>query len=319
MNKHFKKILSYAAGVAFIIFLLLLPEILIQSTFKSVNLAVKIKREVTTKKTGQPPIAAIEPIEKVGFFHFLPGTTDYYLEALDNDFSAQAPSSTGKSLRPEDQVIADAKSAGAGIISFADSNYKTINDYNLALAKMAKQNNFHTTLSFDSCLDLQTLKNILPFLDAVKIEIDDAENNFCPPNSSTDFSDLQAKIRVVNAAGKHLEIIDQLSAANSTSTEIYNLVKAISDSSGTSTIIRFYAADNENSTSTTAAIIAAREQALRAGLKYVYTGGFDYPQGESTYCADGTVALSREEDFLLQNNLKNGKCTDGTVIPGIWK
>jgi hypothetical protein len=318
IHKNLKKILGYILGILFIIFLLLLPTILIQSTVKTVDLAVKIKRDVAKKKTGQPPIAAIEPIEKVGFFHFLPGATAYYLAAVENDFSARPASSTGKSLRPQAQVIADAKSAGALIISFADSNLKIINDYNLALAKAAKQNNFRATLSDDSCLDLSTLKNILPFLDAVEINLNDTENNYCPLNSASDLQALQVKIRAVNAAGKHWEIIDVLNSS-STTEEINNLLTTVSASADQNAIIHFITADDNPGTSTTAVIIAAREQALRAGFKYIYTGGFDYPQGESTYCADGTTALSRQENYLLQNSLTAGKCADGTAVPGLWK
>jgi pyruvate formate lyase activating enzyme len=318
LNKNLKKIIGYFLGILFIIFLLLLPTILIESTVKSVNLAVKIKREVTQKKTGQPPIAAIEPIEKVGFFHFLPGATAYYLAAVENDFSARPASSTGKSLRPINQVIADAQSAGAKIISLADSNLKIINDYNLALAKAAKENNFRTALSDDSCLDLQTLKNILPYLDAVEINLNDAENNYCPLNSASDLPALQAKISAINASGKHWEVIDILNSS-STTEEINNLLTAVSASADQNAVIHFITADDNPSASTTAVIIAAREQALRAGFKYIYTGGFDYPQGESTYCANGSVALSREDDYLLQNNLTNGKCADEMAVPGVWK
>jgi pyruvate formate lyase activating enzyme len=319
MNKHFKKIIGYVLGILFIIFLIFLPTILIQSTVKSVNLAVKLKNDVTKKKTGQPPIASIEPIEKVGFFHFLPGMTDYYLEAIDLDLGTQTASSAGEYLRPENQVIADAKSAGANIISLASSDLKNINDYNLSLAKLARQNNFHTTLSFNSCLDLQTLKNILPSLDAVKIDIDDSENGYCAPNSNNNLSALQAEIKAVKAANVHLEIFSQLDYSNSTTSKINDFINLVSGSLGDNAIIHFIAADGATDASTTTSIIAAREQALRAGFKYVYTGGFDYPQGESTYCADGTAALSRQDDFLLQDNLTAGKCADGTAIPGVWK
>jgi hypothetical protein len=318
MNKHFKKILGYVLGILFIVFLCFLPTILIQSTVKSVDLAVKIKNDVTKKKTGQPPIAAIEPIEKVGFFHFLPGKTDYYLEAVENDLGARMTSSTGKYLRPQNQVIADAQSAGATIISLADSNLKTINDYNLTLAKLAKQNRFRTTLSDDSCLDLQTLKNILPYLDAVAINVNDSENNYCPLNAPSDLSALQSKITAIKASGVHLEIFNSLNSS-STTEEINQFITAVNESAGQDAIIHFSPASDITDASTTNIIIAAREQALRAGLKHVYSNGIDYPLGENTYCADGTIALSRQDDYLLQNNLTNGKCADGTTIPGIWK
>ena len=38
----------------------------------------------------------------------------------------------------------------------------------------------------------------------------------------------------------------------------------------------------------------ARQMALDAGLKYVYTGNFYDPTGSTTYCNDGTAAIVRE-------------------------
>jgi hypothetical protein len=318
MNKRVKKIFSYVLGILFIIFLILLPTILIQSTVRSVNLAVKIKNDVVKKRNGQPPIATIEPIEKVGFYHFLPGAKAYYLESADTELGSPKPGSSVKNLRPKEQVIAETKSAGAEIISLADSNSIAINAYNLNLAKLIKQNNLHTTLTHEYCLDLSTLKNILPSIDAVKIEFGNTENNYCPLTGKIDFSSVGAEIQAVKAAGKHLELVNQLNSS-STTAEINQFIKIVSDSAGQDAIIHFSDSDDIADASTTAVIIAAREQALRAGFKYVYSGGFDYPQGENTYCADGTIALARQEDFLLQNNLNSGKCADGTAIPGVWK
>ncbi|MDD4901900.1 MAG: hypothetical protein PHE24_02075 [Patescibacteria group bacterium] len=323
MNKNFKKILSISLGILFLIFLILLPQILIQSTVKSVNLAVKLKNDVTRKKIGQPPIATIEPIEKVGFYHFLPGAKTYYLGSIDQDLNCPSCSaktgSAGTTLRPEEQVITEAENTGAEIISLADSDFQNTNDYNFNLARLAKQNGFHTTLSYDGCLDLTTLKNILPFLDAVKIEIGNRENNYCAKISGSELSASEAKIQAIKASGVHLEIVDYLNLASSTTMEINKFITAISDSAGKDSIIHFSSNDGAAAASTTPMIIAAREQALRAGFKYVYIGGFDYPLGENTYCADGTVALNRQDDYLLKNNLVDGKCADDTAIPGIWK
>jgi len=41
------------------------------------------------------------------------------------------------------------------------------------------------------------------------------------------------------------------------------------------------------------------EQALRAGFKYIYTAVLIIRKAKSTYCANGSVALSREDDYLL--------------------
>ncbi len=317
MKVNFKKILSISAGILFLAFLILLPEILIQSTVKSVNLAVKLKNDVTRKKTGQPPIATIEPIEKVGFYHFLPGATAYNLDTTDIDLTPP-PNGGAPAVRAKEQVIADAKSAGANIISLADSDSTATNDYNFNLAKAAKQNGFRTTLNYNDCLDFPTLKNILPYLDAVEIEIGETGDNYCATSTGAALAALKGLLPVVKNSGVELEISDQIDQTTGSTTQINEFDTTVGDAAGKNTIIHFVSGDLPDAT-TSQIIIAAREQALRDGFKYVYTGGFDDPLGENTYCADGTVALSRQEDYLLTNNLVNGKCADGTAIPGVWK
>jgi pyruvate formate lyase activating enzyme len=323
MNKQLKKILSIAGGILFVAFLILLPQILIQSTVKSVDLAVKLKNDVTRKKTSQPPIAVIEPIEKVGFYHFLPGAKTYYLEAIDEEMSCASCTpeiaASGKTLRPKEQVIADAESSGANIISLSDSNSAAVNSYNLSLIELAKKNNFRTTLYHDACQNLATFKKILTYADAAEINLGDTENNDCAKTSGSELSAAQAEIQAVSLAGKHLEISYELNPTNSTTTEINSFLNMLNNTAGQGAIIHFTSADGLADATTSQIIIAARDQALRAGFKYVYTGGFSNPQGENTYCADGTIALSRQDDYLLQNNLNDGKCADGTAIPGIWK
>jgi pyruvate formate lyase activating enzyme len=268
-------------------------------------------------------MATIEPIEKVGFFHFLPGAKAYYLESIDQNIACPScppeTAAAAKILRPIDQVIVEAKNSGARIISLAASSNPAINDYNFNLAKLAEQNNFRVTLLYGSCLETPALKNILPYLDAVEIKTGDMENNFCAKNYESADSAWREKIQAVKAVSVHLEISGHLTAASSSLAEINKFIAAVKDSAGNEAIIHFLPANNLADASLTNIIIAAREQALRAGLKYVYTGGFDYPSGESTYCADGTIALERQNDFLLRNNLTDGRCADGTVIPGVWK
>jgi hypothetical protein len=317
MNKHLKKTLSIAGGIIFIIFLAFLPTILLQGTVKSFNLAVKIKKDVTQKNTRQPPIATIEPIEKVGLFHFLAGTKTYYLKTDDENFDFTQKTSSSKTyLRPQEQVLNDAKNATANIISLVDSNSTTANDYNLEIAKAAKQNNFRVVMVYGSCLDLATLKKILPYTDAVLIKFGGQTEDYCPEGKTTSsLLSLQEKIKAVKTTGKHWEVADKIYSSSNATIETNSFLNAVISSGGIDSEIHFYTDENEATTSA----IAAREQSLCGGLKYTYTSGFDYQQGESTYCADGSFALSRQSNYLLQNNLIDGKCADGTTIPGVWK
>jgi pyruvate formate lyase activating enzyme len=56
----------------------------------------------------------------------------------------------------------------------------------------------------------------------------------------------------------------------------------------------------------------------RKHLDYVYTGNLS---GESnTICPEcGKAVIKREGFDVLENNLKNGKCSCGHRIAGVWK
>ena len=43
-------------------------------------------------------------------------------------------------------------------------------------------------------------------------------------------------------------------------------------------------------------------------------------KGELTYCPEsGEIAIERKAYFIISNNLKNGQCSTGEQIPGIWE
>lgn len=63
----------------------------------------------------------------------------------------------------------------------------------------------------------------------------------------------------------------------------------------------------------------ARQQALAAGLRYVYTGNIHDPEGQSTYCAGcGTLLIERDWYLLGRWNLDPaGRCRAcGVTLPG---
>jgi pyruvate formate lyase activating enzyme len=64
----------------------------------------------------------------------------------------------------------------------------------------------------------------------------------------------------------------------------------------------------------------ARKIALKAGLKYVYTGNIDDDEGSTTFCPKCKKAVIKRKDlFVLENNIKNGRCRFCRAeIAGVW-
>jgi pyruvate formate lyase activating enzyme len=66
--------------------------------------------------------------------------------------------------------------------------------------------------------------------------------------------------------------------------------------------------------------VDARKLAIKAGLKYVYTGNIDDPAGSTTYCPNCKKPLILRSGFsILGNNLEKGRCKFcKEKIKGIW-
>jgi AmmeMemoRadiSam system radical SAM enzyme len=68
-------------------------------------------------------------------------------------------------------------------------------------------------------------------------------------------------------------------------------------------------------------LIRAREQAIKAGLKYVYAGNTHDTKAGSTYCPKCKECLIERDWYdILAYNMKGNKCGNcGTVIPGLFE
>ena len=64
----------------------------------------------------------------------------------------------------------------------------------------------------------------------------------------------------------------------------------------------------------------AREIALEAGLKYVYTGNVHDPEGQTTYCPGcGARVISRDWHSVTSINMQGNSCGKcGTKIDGVF-
>lgn len=318
MNKNLKKTISIILGILFLILLALVPTILIETTGESVKLGVNLKNKIENFNKQPAPIATIEPIEKEIFFHFRPGEKTYFLEALEQD--RECASCQEKANRPLPvKIIPEIAASGAVIFSTTCSDSLATCLYAQKLAQAAKENKLSTTLSYDGCLSAETLKNIAPSFDAVKIEFGNLQNGYCQKTTETAMTAAMKNIKIVAGANKHLEVSYLLNSTNSGDEEINNFLTALQKNAGAKAIIHFSAALNETQPASINDLKRARDLAISAGFKYAYTGGINSPDTESTYCADGSIALARQNYFLIKNNLKDGACSDGTTIPGIWK
>lgn len=113
---------------------------------------------------------------------------------------------------------------------------------------------------------------------------------------------------------------------NDSSAEIDHLCRWYADSLGPDVPLHFTAfhpdykmADVPRTPAET--LQRAREQARRAGLRYVYTGNVFDADGQSTYCPGcGRLVIERDWHALGEWNLEDGSCRFcGTPIAGVFE
>jgi pyruvate formate lyase activating enzyme len=59
---------------------------------------------------------------------------------------------------------------------------------------------------------------------------------------------------------------------------------------------------------------------LGAGLNYVYTGNIIDDEGSTTFCPKCRKAVITRQGYrIVKNLLKDGKCSCGEKIAGVWE
>ena len=284
---------------------------------------------------GKPVTIHVDPIEKKPLFHFLPGANAFSLATVGCNLSCSfcqnwniSQAKPGDFNIPDhspEEVVRAAKESGAQVIAFTYSEPIVFYEYVIDISRLAKDAGLKTVMISGGYINREPLLNLLPYLDGIKIDLKSFSDEFYKKLTNGRLEPVLNTIKTIADSGKHLEIVYLvIPGENDSEEEIAAMTKWLVENAGPDTILHFsrfhpdYKMLNRPPTPE-ATIKRAREQALAAGLKYVYTGNMPYPEGESTFCADGSIAIKRQGYFIKENRLNDGRCEDGTIIPGVWE
>jgi len=284
---------------------------------------------------GKPVTVHVDPIEKKPLFHFLPGANAYSLATVGCNLSCQhcqnwdISQAFPEDVKPYDktpeEIVEEALAAKAEVIAFTYSEPIVFYEYMLDIAKIARENNLKTVMISGGYINKEPLLNLLPYLDGIKIDLKAFSEDFYLKITNGNLQPVLDTIKTIYQSGKHLEIVYLIiPGENDSDEEITAMSQWLKENVGEDAIVHFsrfhpqYKMTNKPPTPLET-IKHARDLAIKAGLKYVYTGNIEYSQGETTYCPDDSIAIQRKGYFILKNALTNGKCADGTKIPGVWE
>jgi pyruvate formate lyase activating enzyme len=286
---------------------------------------------------GRSVTQHVDPIEKKPFYHFLPGakvysfaTTGCNLSCLycqNWDIAQRFPDDVqSRSLLPE-QAVEEAKSSGSDMIAFTYNEPIVWYEYMLDTAMLAKKEGLKTVMVSNGYINPQPLEKLLPYLDAVKIDLKGFNNDYYMKYVGGKLEPVLNTLKIIKDSGVHLEIVTLLvTGKNDSRQEIEKQCDWIYENLGSDIPVHFsryhptYKLSNLAPTPEET-VKKARQICLDRGLKYVYTGNISDLEGSTTFCPDNQQPLIVRKGYFISENKINGKglseiCSE--PIYGVW-
>lgn len=287
---------------------------------------------------GKVSTVNVDPIEKKPFYHFLPGSKAYSLATTGCNLDCQYCQNWDIAHRqPEDvqshqmtpqKVVDEALKSGAEVIAFTYNEPVVWYEFMLDIAKLAKEKGLKTMIVTSGYIDQEPLKSLLPYLDAVKIDFKSINQQTYQDLIKGNLQPVLDSIKTVHQSGKWLELVHLVVPGWTDNLgEIRQLCQWIEDNLGQDVplhLSRFYPNYKLLNLPPTPekTLKDARKICLDLGLKYVYTGNIDDPEGNTTYCPDNHQPVIKRRGYFIEEQLvdDSGKAPNcSTKIPGVWK
>jgi pyruvate formate lyase activating enzyme len=172
----------------------------------------------------------------------------------------------------------------------------------------------------------QPLRDVLPLLDAVKVDLKSFRDRFYIEQIRGKLEPVLKALEIVRGSGVWLEIVVLLiPTLNDSESEVRDLARWVKENLGTEVPLHFtrfhptYRLTNLPPTPV-ATLERAWAVAREVGLHYVYLGNVPGHPAENTVCPGcGEVLIRRIGFRIRENNLSEGRCHRcRRVIPGVW-
>ncbi len=278
----------------------------------------------------------VDPVEKKPFFHVLPGSRAFSLATpgcnlrclfcQNWEISQAFPWEVSTRATAPEDVVEAALASGCASIAFTYTEPTIFYEYMLDIARLARPRGLKTLVVSAGYIQPGPLKELLPFIDAYKIDFKAFDPDFYTRLTGGSRDPVLDAMKTIHASGVWLEIVNLLvTDQNDGEDQVRALARWVKDNLGPDVPLhfsRFHPMHKLSNLPPTpiARVVRAREIALEEGLHYVYTGNIPFAPGDSTYSPQtGEKLIERQGYFVVTNHLVDGLAPDGERIPGIWK
>ncbi len=269
---------------------------------------------------GQAASVGIDPIEKKPLYHVFPGSNIISLGPnacnLNCDFCQNWQISQDTVPTQEitvDQLAEIADRDGSIGVSYTYSEPLMWYEFLRDSAKAVHDKGLITTVVTNGYINEQPLRDILPLIDAMNVDLKSIEPKFYRKMCGGNLEDVQRTIRIAYQEGCHVEITHLVvTGHNDTAEKIDRLSGWIAsiDPDIPLHISRYFPHYKYNAPPTSSSFLEKAYKIARKRLNFVYVGNIHISGASDTVCPDcGNVAIERQGYCTTIRNMENGRCT----------
>lgn len=292
---------------------------------------VRVNQEgiLYTKNYQQISSAAMDPVEKKPLYHFYPGQVIFSIGTVGCNFRclfcqnweiAQSEVPT-RSLSPQ-EVVEYAREAHSIGIAYTYNEPTIWYEYVYDTALLARQHKLANVLVTNGFINEEPLREILPLIDAVNIDLKSMRNDFYRKYCRGELEPVLHTIQISSQAC-HVELTNLvIPTLNDSPEDIKALIDWVADLNPEIPLhfSRYYPQYKMVIPPTPVETLTRIWEIARGKMKYVYLGNILQPETNTTYCPHCSKPLISREGYLIQfNYVANGKCKFcGEKIAGVF-
>ena len=299
-----------------------------------VNLGGKLR--ATTY--GRPSSIHVDPIEKKPLYHFHPGTPVFSIATAgcnlhclncQNWQLSQRGGDEMEEIYPLDpaEVVSTALARGCESIAYTYSDPIVFYEYVYDSSVLAHEAGLYNVFITAAYINQPPLRQLCRVLDATNADLKAFDDRFYREVNGGTLQPVLDALVAFREEEVWVEVTNLvIPTLNDDLPMIRRMAKWIRDELGAGTPLHFsrfrpmYRMRNLPPTPGET-LDRARQEALDAGLEYVYIGNLPGHAGNSTYCPnDGTLLLKRDGFWISETHLSDdGRCPEcGRQVPGVW-
>ncbi len=286
---------------------------------------------------GNPCSVNVGIIEKAPLHHFIPGHDRLCVATVGCNLrckychnwqiSQRGPGEIREYDMSPEEIVEEALREEVMSISFTYTEPTIFYEYMYDISKIAKNNGLKVSIVSNGYINPQPLRELLPYLDAVKIDLKAFSEEFYREISSANLDPVLQTLMLLKEEEMLFEIVNLVvPTLNDSNDEIKKMCVWINENLGEEVPVHFnrfspsYKLTKLPSTPVNT-LETAVSIAHESGLKYVYIGNVPGHKHNSTFCPQCKERLIHRAHYSVRSrNLENGSCKFcGYKIHGRWE